>query len=315
MPYKLLFTEPIVFVISLYMAIIYAILYMQFTAFPLVFQGYRHWSGGISALAFIGVSIGAFLALAWIIGWVNPAYAKRHAKEGYLPPEARLPSAIVGAICLPVGLLIFAWTCTPTSIHWMGPISGTVPFGAGVVLVFLGTSNYLVDSYLLLAASVMAAGTTVRSILGVVFPLFTINIYNAMGPHWAGTFEALLAVVFVPVPILLLIYGRRVRRMTKAGRDADDLGIQITKMMQAAAAQRTAALPPLERAESRRQEEERMARPMVACDVASARSFARDEEAMLESAAASIRALSRSNSIVSDYTATEGRKEERQAAP
>lgn len=306
-PYKLLFTEPIVFVISLYMAIIYAILYMQFTAFPLVFQGYRGWSSGTSALAFIGVSVGAFIALAYIIFWVNPQYAKQHAKLGYLPPEARLPSATVGAVLLPVGLFIFAWTCVPKTIHWMGPISGTVPFGAGVVLVFLGTSNYLVDSYLLLAASVMAAGTVVRSILGVVFPLFTVNIYDAMGPHWAGTFEALLAVVFVPVPILLYRYGRRVRRMNKAGRDADDLGIQITKMMQAQAAARTAAATTeLERQESRRKEEEIMRTSMVAGDVTSAGDFARDEEAIIESAVPSLRAESRASS----HTAQEEKKPE-----
>lgn len=74
---------------------------MQFTAFPLVFQGYRHWSSGNAALAFIGVSIGAFLALAYIIFKVNPDYAKKHKTMGYLPPEARLPSAILGAFLLP----------------------------------------------------------------------------------------------------------------------------------------------------------------------------------------------------------------------
>lgn len=77
------------------------IIQMQFTAFPLVFQGYRHWSPGVSALAFIGVTIGAFMALAYIILKVNPDYSKQSKAKGYLPPEARLPSAIVGAFLLP----------------------------------------------------------------------------------------------------------------------------------------------------------------------------------------------------------------------
>lgn len=34
-------------------------------------------------------------------------------------------------------------------------------------MLFLGMSNYLVDAYLINAASVLAAGTVVRSILGV----------------------------------------------------------------------------------------------------------------------------------------------------
>ncbi|GMK57439.1 hypothetical protein CspeluHIS016_0402730 [Cutaneotrichosporon spelunceum] len=230
-PYKLLFTEPIVLFASLYMAVIFAILYMQFTAFPYVFQGYRHWSPGISALAFVGVTVGAFLALANIIFYENPRYARNLLQAGYLPPEARLPSTIMGAALLPVGLFIFAWTCVPISIHWIGCIIATVPFGAGLVMLFLGMSNYLVDAYLINAASVLAAGTVTRSILGVVFPLFTYDMYETLGPNWAGTLVACLSLVFIPCPIILYYYGKRIRRMTQPGRDADDLGQMMARMM------------------------------------------------------------------------------------
>jgi hypothetical protein len=133
---------------------------MQFTAFPLVFQGYRGWTPGVSALAFIGVTIGAFFSLAYIIFKVNPDYAKQSKAKGYLPPEARLPSAIVGSILLPyvhqllisilthsVGLFIFAWTCTPATIHWIAPMIATVPYGAGIVLLFLGISVSPLGAY------------------------------------------------------------------------------------------------------------------------------------------------------------------------
>lgn len=66
-----------------------------------------------------------------------------------------------------MGLFIFAWTCMPVRIHWIAPIISTVPYGAGLVLLFLSVSNYVVDSYLLMAASVLAGGTVMRSILGV----------------------------------------------------------------------------------------------------------------------------------------------------
>jgi hypothetical protein len=61
-------------------------------------------------------------------------------------------------------------------------------------------------------------------------------MYRAMGANWAGTFVAFLAVIFVPCPILLYIYGKKIRRMTKPGRDADDLGHMLAKMMAAQAA-------------------------------------------------------------------------------
>ena len=240
-PYKLLFTEPIVAIASLYLAVVYAIMYMEFTAFPIIFQQYRGWSSGVSALAFIGITLGSFFGLVFLGVYVNPRYAKAHEEKGYLPPEARLPAATVGSILLPVGLFIFAWTCVPVRIHWIGAISSTLPIGAGIVLLMLGVSVYLVDTYLLLSASVMAAATVTRSILGVVFPLFTVDMYTAMGPNWAGTFVALLACLFIPCPILMYIYGRRIRRWTKPGREADDLGRAIAQKHQAERARAAAS--------------------------------------------------------------------------
>lgn len=240
-PWILLFTEPIVAIASLYLAVVYAIMYMEFTAFPLIFQQLRGWSSGVSALAFIGITLGSFFGLVFLGAVINPRYAKAHAEKGYLPPEARLPAATIGSVLLPVGLFIFAWTCAPKSIHWFGAISATVPIGAGIVLLMLGVSVYLVDTYLLLSASVMAAATVTRSILGVVFPLFTVDMYTAMGPNWAGTFVALLACVFIPCPILMTIYGRKIRRWTKAGREADDLGHMIAQKHQQERARALAA--------------------------------------------------------------------------
>ncbi|GMK59011.1 hypothetical protein CspeluHIS016_0700260 [Cutaneotrichosporon spelunceum] len=222
MPYILLFTEPIVFVLSIYMAVIFGLLYMQFTSFPLVFQGARGWSPGIAALAFIGIAVGSNTALAYMIFFGNPKYARDLKARGALPPEARLPTGVVGAALLPIGLFIFAWTCVPASIHWIVPIGATVPYGAGLVLIFLACNNYLVDMFCHNAASVLAGGTVVRSIMGVVLPLTTLDMYDALGVNWASTLVAFLCLVFVPVPLVLMKYGRRIRRMTQRGRESDD---------------------------------------------------------------------------------------------
>lgn len=74
---------------------------MLFTSFPIVFVQARGWKSNIAGLAFIGLSIGAMLALV-ALGAVNKRYAaKLEAAGGYLPPEERLPPVIVGAILLP----------------------------------------------------------------------------------------------------------------------------------------------------------------------------------------------------------------------
>ncbi|WWC92617.1 uncharacterized protein L201_007576 [Kwoniella dendrophila CBS 6074] len=229
-PWILMFKEPIVLLMSLYMSIIYAILYMQFTSFPLVFQRARGWSAGIAGLAFLGITVGAFIGLAYIIFYENPNYSKKiHLKGGYLPPEARLPTVMIGAVCFPVGLFWFAWTGIPISIHWIVPIIGTAFIGAGIVLVFLGVMNYLVDAYLLYAASVLAGSAVMRSIFAVILPLFTIDIYNKLGIRWAGSLMAFLGLLFVPAPFIFYYYGSKLRRMSKAAREADDLGQMMAR--------------------------------------------------------------------------------------
>jgi hypothetical protein len=207
----------------MYMATIFGLLYMQFTSFPIVFQQLRGWGPGIGALAFLGICVGCNLALVYIVVWGNPSYARAMKERGALPPEARLPSAMVGAIILPAGLFWFAWTCMPLSIHWIVPILGTVPYGAGLVILFMAVQNYLVDAYLPLAASVLAGGTVARSLLGVIIPLFTVDMYNALGPRWASSIPAFLALAFAPFPFILLRNGQKIRRWTKYGREADDV--------------------------------------------------------------------------------------------
>jgi hypothetical protein len=171
-PWILLFREPIVLLLSIYMAIIYGTLYMMFAAFPIVFQEGRGWSPGIGGLAFIGVMVGEIFAVIYSI-WDNKRY--QHVQEkhsGNAPPEARLPPTMLGSIFLPIGLFWFAWTNAP-SIQWSVSIIATAPFGFGMVLVFLSIMNYLIDAYVIYAASVLAANSVLRSLFGASFPLFT----------------------------------------------------------------------------------------------------------------------------------------------
>ena len=137
-PWVLLFTEPIVLLLSIYMAIIYGTLYMLFSAFPIVYQEARGWSAGIGGLAFLGIAVGMVGAVTYSAIDNNKRYVKLVDKHnGFAPPEARLIPTMVGGICVPIGLFWFAWTNYP-SIHWIVSIIAGVPFGFGMVLIFLG---------------------------------------------------------------------------------------------------------------------------------------------------------------------------------
>lgn len=69
----------------------------------------------------------------------------------------------------------------------MVPILASVPFGCGFLLIFTAINNYIIDSYTLYAASALAANAVQRSILGTIFPLFSVKLYKGLGLNWAGT--------------------------------------------------------------------------------------------------------------------------------
>lgn len=227
-PWALLFLEPIVLLISIYMAILYGTLYMLFGAFPIVFQQGRGWSEGIGGLAFIGVAVGMIIGVSYCI-WDNGRYKRTQQKNGgEAPPEARLPPACVGALALPIGLFWFAWTNSP-SIHWSVSIIATAPFGFGMVIVFLSCMNYLIDAYTIYAASVLAANSVLRSLFGAAFPLFTTQMYDTLGIHWASSIPAFLALACLPFPFLFYKYGTPIRMKCKYAKQAHDAMVQMTK--------------------------------------------------------------------------------------
>jgi len=53
-PMRLLVTEPIVLLLSIYMAFIYGLLYLFLTAYPIVFQQIHGMSGGVGGLPYFG---------------------------------------------------------------------------------------------------------------------------------------------------------------------------------------------------------------------------------------------------------------------
>jgi MFS family permease len=211
-PWVLLFKEPIVSVLSIYMAIIYGTLYMLFGAFPICFQEVRGWSEGIGGLAFLGVAGGMIFAII-LVPLGNRHYVRTAADHGGIaPPEARLKSAMAGAVAVPIGLFWFAWT-NPPSIHWVSSVIAGAPFGFGMVVIFLGITSYLIDAYTIFAASVLAANSVLRSLFGFAFPLFTQYMYQGLGIHWASSVPAFLALACLPAPFVLYKYGAAIRQL------------------------------------------------------------------------------------------------------
>lgn len=77
--------------------------------------------------------------------------------------------------------------------------------------IFLQSLNYLVDAYLMFAASAIAGNTFLRSLCGAGFPLFARQMFEGMGIQWASTLLGCVALVLAPIPFIFYKYGAKIR--------------------------------------------------------------------------------------------------------
>lgn len=207
-PWIMLFTEPILFALSVYVAIIYGILYLDFTAYPIIFHEDRGWAAGVSGLSFLGIALGMAI-FTFCSPMLNRVHAHYVHKLGPTP-ETRLPHLIYLAWLVPISLFIFAWTASPP-VHWIVPILAGIPFGFAFVALFLGIIAYLLDCYGPYGASALAASAVLRSLFGASFPLFAKIMYHNLGTAWATSLLGFLALAMAPLPLLLYRFGPRLR--------------------------------------------------------------------------------------------------------
>ena len=103
-PFRMLFTEPIVFLVSIYMSFIYGLMYALLGAYPVVFQGVYQMSPGVGSLPFIGLMVGEFIGGAFSMFFMTRFAKKLHANNNVVVPEWRLPPCVVGGIVFAAGM-------------------------------------------------------------------------------------------------------------------------------------------------------------------------------------------------------------------
>lgn len=149
-PLMILFTEPIVLCLSIYMAFLYGLLYIFLTAYPIVFQRIHGFEKGVSGLPYLGLIIGEFIG-GFCILCTQPWYNRKlDGNYGISIPEWRLPPAILGSVAFSWGLFWFGWSGFTANIHWIVPTASGILTGFGLFCIFLQALNYIVDAYLLL---------------------------------------------------------------------------------------------------------------------------------------------------------------------
>lgn len=217
--FTLTFSEPIVFFMDLYTALLYGVLFIWFESFPLVFGDIYGFSLGLQGLAFLGIFVGGVITVPLFLVWVRYGITPRFTKPTF-KPEMVLPPTFFGSAFLPICLFWYGWSARE-SIHWIMPVIGSSFFTVGVVTLFNAVLNYLGISYPPYAASIFAGNTLFRASFGATFPLFVscrdvypLRLWLIRKRHQAralfrrlgiGPGNSLLggiAICFIPIPFI-----------------------------------------------------------------------------------------------------------------
>jgi len=147
-PMKLLVTHLPVFILSLYVAIVYGVLYLMFSTFTFVFAMQYGFGTGTVGLAYLPTGIGMLFGTMTFGVLTDIVVKKKIAKNGKTVPEDRLPIWMT----LPSGLLIVAslfwygWS-TDQHTHWIVPMIGVALFCFGLmgIMVSFSFTKHLVS--------------------------------------------------------------------------------------------------------------------------------------------------------------------------
>lgn len=260
-PFHLLVTEPVVFSFSLWVSFAWAVLYLTFASVPYVFETVYGWNTESAGYVFAAMMVGAVLSTAigvWQEGllkhpqwraenWAsddsscgnaspeessdragtNTAMASVYAiLRRHFPveaPESRLYFTCVTATLLPIGLLMFGFTSSP-EVHWVSPAVAICLATMGIYSVYLATFNYLADVYHMYASSALAAQSCCRNVLGGVFPLVTLPLFENLGNARAGGVLGGVALGLTLVPWILVFFGSRIRARSKFAVNLEKAG-------------------------------------------------------------------------------------------
>lgn len=215
-PARLISTQPIIQVIALYMAYLFGVMYLVLVTFPDVWSEVYGETLGIGGIHYISIASGSFAGVLVNFHYIDRIYKHLKAKNGGEGrPEFRMPSMIVGAFLVTVGLFWYGWS-VQARLHWIMPDIGIVIFSAGTMGCLQSMQTYTVDSYTRFAASAMAAVAILRSLAGFAFPLFAPYMYKALDYGWGTSVLAFISIgIGFPAPFIFWFFGARLRAMSK----------------------------------------------------------------------------------------------------
>lgn len=216
LPLRMLFSEPIVAAVCLYLAVLYGIFYMYFGAYPIIFQGIYGMTPCASAAMFFPIGMGDLSAVA--LGAIYDSFLVRARATNHSWSQSeeafRLPLACLGGPLASGSMFWLGWAAQK-DIHWAVPFASGFVNGLGTQLIFIGLLNYIADAYVVYAASAFAASSCSRSVFGASLPLVVSKMYDSLDVAWATSTLGFASLIMAIVPFALIRYGPILRERSK----------------------------------------------------------------------------------------------------
>ncbi|OBA19603.1 multidrug resistance protein 7 [Metschnikowia bicuspidata var. bicuspidata NRRL YB-4993] len=218
-PFEIMIFEPVVLLINIYLGLLYAIIYLWFEAFPIVFFEMYGFTLVEMGASYICLIVGIFVGFCFYLPVIYKIFTKRILRGDQVTPEVLLPLCIVGSVMSPTGLIILAWTATP-SVHWIVPMIGGGLFMCGAFIIYQTMFNYIGMSFYRFLASVFAGNAFFRAMMGGAFPLFGRAMFTNLSTSrfpvaWGTMILAIIMWIMVLIPVLFYLNGPKLRARSK----------------------------------------------------------------------------------------------------
>lgn len=216
----LMFTEPIILFMTLYLSVVYIVLFIFLVGWPYIFQNTYGISQGLGNIIFLSMFFGlqfAFLLIPVVqrLTANQVKLAESRGEGAQFNPEVRLWFAMLGsAAAIPISLFWMGWTDFPSISIW-SPILSAALFGYGVMGIFLCTYMYIIDSYEIFSASALTFVALVRYVVAGGMTVVGIPFFDNMGVHYTLTILACISCVLMPIPYGLYRWGHLLRKRSK----------------------------------------------------------------------------------------------------
>lgn len=227
-PSRMLCTEAVVFFFGMWSAFCIGTAFMFTQSIAQVYSGLYGWTFYETGLVQSALVVGELIGVIASLGQDRLYFATAHKNTetlGVPIPEARLylsiPASFIG---LAGGLFFFAWS-SYSSIPWPVPTIALGFVGFGMFCSTTAVTTYILDAYKKYSASAIAGVAFLENVLAAFLPLATQSMYRTLGFHWASSLLGFLALALSFVPVVLWIFGRKIReRSSFMGESAYDNG-------------------------------------------------------------------------------------------